>query len=259
MRLGCCLGPGSSRAGQLRVELRLHQPADALRQRRQEHAHFFAQRQLRERCTSAALVQHPAWEGLPLGRTAQILFEARRPRGVRAREIRRELVELRHCEQHLTRTQFGRCVGRGEPSPGADVAGVSPVPVQMWQGRAQSRRRCGRGEPSPGADVWTGVSPVPVQMCGQGRAQSRCRCDETRTWPMHVTGRMPCAGSRRTFRSASTAIAKTSSLHAWPVSMPRRACRVCEGAPVRACVRAEHRWRVRVRVHSGYSSQQCRQ
>jgi hypothetical protein len=26
-----------------------------------------------------------------------------------------------------------RC-GRGEPGPGADVAGVSPVPVQMWQG-----------------------------------------------------------------------------------------------------------------------------
>ena len=34
-----------------------------------------------------------------------------------------------------------RC-GRGEPSPGADVAGASPVPV-----------RCGRAEPSPGADV----------------------------------------------------------------------------------------------------------
>ena len=42
-------------------------------------------------------------------------------------------------------------------------AGVSLVPVQMWQGRAQSRCRCGRGEPSPGADV-AGVSPVPVQM-----------------------------------------------------------------------------------------------
>jgi hypothetical protein len=63
--------------------------------------------------------------------------------------------------------------GRG--CPGADsVGGVSPVPVQMWAGRAQSRRRCGKGEPSPGADV-VGmspcpgadvgrVSPVPVQM-----------------------------------------------------------------------------------------------
>jgi hypothetical protein len=64
------------------------------------------------------------------------------------------------------------------------VAGASPVPVQMWQGRAQSRCRCGRGEPGPGADA-AGVSPVPVQMW-QGRARpvqmwlrrarSRCRC-----------------------------------------------------------------------------------
>jgi hypothetical protein len=37
------------------------------------------------------------------------------------------------------------------------------VPAQMWQGWAQSRRGCGRGEPSPGADV-AGVSPVPAQM-----------------------------------------------------------------------------------------------
>jgi hypothetical protein len=42
-----------------------------------------------------------------------------------------------------------RC-GGGEPSPGADVAGASPVPAQMWRGRAQSRRRCGRGEPTRG-------------------------------------------------------------------------------------------------------------
>ncbi len=48
-------------------------------------------------------------------------------------------------------------------SPGADVACTSPVPVQMWHARAQSRRRCGMREPSPGADV-AGTSPVPVQM-----------------------------------------------------------------------------------------------
>ena len=30
----------------------------------------------------------------------------------------------------------------------------------MWQGQAQSQRRCGRGGPSPGADV-AGKSPVP--------------------------------------------------------------------------------------------------
>ncbi len=29
------------------------------------------------------------------------------------------------------------------PGPGADVAGASPVPAQIWQGCAQSRRRCG--------------------------------------------------------------------------------------------------------------------
>ena len=40
-----------------------------------------------------------------------------------------------------------------EPSPSADVAGVSPFPDQMWQGI----------EPFPGADV-AGVSPVPAKM-----------------------------------------------------------------------------------------------
>jgi hypothetical protein len=44
-------------------------------------------------------------------------------------------------------------------SPGANVAGASPVPVRMWRGRAQSRCGCGGGEPSPGADVG-GVSRV---------------------------------------------------------------------------------------------------
>ena len=41
--------------------------------------------------------------------------------------------------------------------------------VQMWHGRVQSGRRCGRGESSPGADV-AGLRPVPVQMWA-GRAQ----------------------------------------------------------------------------------------
>ncbi len=45
-----------------------------------------------------------------------------------------------------------RC-GRGEPSPGPDVAGMGRVPAQMRHEWAQSRRRCGGGEPSPGADV----------------------------------------------------------------------------------------------------------
>ena len=54
---------------------------------------------------------------------------------------------------------------QGEPSPGADVAGVSPVPSQMWQGRAKSQCRCGRGEPSPGADAGDVSSFSPAQMC----------------------------------------------------------------------------------------------
>ncbi len=59
-------------------------------------------------------------------------------------------------------------------SDGTDVAGVGPVPAQMWQGWAQSRRRCGRGEPSPGADV-EGVSPVPAQTWKGFSARSWCR------------------------------------------------------------------------------------
>ncbi len=55
-----------------------------------------------------------------------------------------------------------RC-GRGGPSPGADVAGVSPVPAQMWQGWAESRRRCGSRERGVGACVG-GVGRVPAQM-----------------------------------------------------------------------------------------------
>ena len=46
----------------------------------------------------------------------------------------------------------GQRAGTPEPIPGADVAGVSPVPVQMCQECAESQCRCGRGEPSPGTD-----------------------------------------------------------------------------------------------------------
>jgi hypothetical protein len=45
-----------------------------------------------------------------------------------------------------------RC-GGAEPTPGADVAEPSPLPVQMWRSRAHSRCRCGGAEPSRGADV----------------------------------------------------------------------------------------------------------
>ena len=59
-------------------------------------------------------------------------------------------------------------------SPGADVAAASPVLVQMWQRRAQSRCRCGRNESSPGADV-AGVSPGPrATRIGRPSAASAC-------------------------------------------------------------------------------------
>jgi hypothetical protein len=68
----------------------------------------------------------------------------------------------------LSKELHGECAGEERraqvgPSPDADVAAVRPVPVQMWQGRAQSRCRCGRGGPSPGADL-SGAGPVSVQM-----------------------------------------------------------------------------------------------
>ena len=55
---------------------------------------------------------------------------------------------------------------------------------------SQSRRRCGRGEPSPGADV-AGVSPVLVQMADEERgALERRLRDEThrRTLKILSTG-----------------------------------------------------------------------
>jgi hypothetical protein len=48
-------------------------------------------------------------------------------------------------------------------SAGTAARSRARVPVQMWEGWAESRCRCGRGGPSPGADVG-GVGPVPVQM-----------------------------------------------------------------------------------------------
>ena len=51
------------------------------------------------------------------------------------------------------RSLLACCFAQAFGSHHADVGGVSPVPVQMWQRRAQPRCRCGSSEPSPGADV----------------------------------------------------------------------------------------------------------
>ena len=56
-------------------------------------------------------------------------------------------------KQPTARLQYSAWVSSGDGhwhygGPGADVGGVSPVPAQMWVGRAQSRCRCGWDEPS---------------------------------------------------------------------------------------------------------------
>jgi hypothetical protein len=63
--------------------------------------------------------------------------------------------------------QSRRRCGRGAPSPGADVAQVGAVPVQMWQGCAESRCRCGRGGPTCSC---TGVGCAGGGAGGAGRA-----------------------------------------------------------------------------------------
>ena len=76
---------------------------------------------------------------------------------------------------HTGTVQDARCrCGRGEPSPGADVARASPVPVQMWQGRARSRCRCGRGEPGPGADVAGASRPTEAPLRLGARTVQEC-------------------------------------------------------------------------------------
>jgi hypothetical protein len=53
---------------------------------------------------------------------------------------------------------------RPHASIGWKVAGVRPVTVRMWRGRAKSRCRCCGGEPSP--SMVAGVSPVLVRWQG---------------------------------------------------------------------------------------------
>ena len=97
----------------------------------------------------------------------------RKSRGLFADERRRAEAVSTHeqssAAQIQPRSDFGKRADeiRGHFALGAsgkrfDVPGSiyfgcapTPVPAQMWRGRAQSRCRCGRGG---------GVSPVPVQM-----------------------------------------------------------------------------------------------
>ena len=64
------------------------------------------------------------------------------PPGLYRQEALRRTLELRDSEAQkvlAAADEVSRHVERARarlPSPGADVAGVSPVPVQMWRGRA---------------------------------------------------------------------------------------------------------------------------
>ena len=95
-----------------------------------------------------------------------------------------------------------RC-GGGEPSPGAAVAGVSPVPVQMWQGAdalpgfplspAQLGRR--------GDGVWDiCTNAKPREGLGPGWS---ARMGALRTHKGHVEGALPAGTRGGTDKSAS--------------------------------------------------------
>ena len=59
----------------------------------------------------------------------------------------------------------GRAQSRcSEPSPGADVAGVGPVPVQMWAGTGPVPVQMWAGASPVPVQMWAGASPVPEQM-----------------------------------------------------------------------------------------------
>ena len=138
----------------------------------------------------------------------------------------RELFELQQARSTAPAQSWSRC-GRGEPSPGADVAGASRVPAQMWQGRAESRCRCGRGEPSPGADVV------------RGRAESRVLCRLSPTQPI-VHGRpqrtvvrnmhAPISSPIAMAKSALVCVALTGTSSRVPVKMWQPRCR-CGSSP----------------------------
>ena len=76
----------------------------------------------------------------------------------------------------------------GGTSPGADVVGVSPVPVpisrgastvpvKMWQGKGGGRY--GTGEKSPGADVARGENSPGADVAGPGTAPMQMRLRHT--------------------------------------------------------------------------------
>ena len=97
------------------------------------------------------------------------------------------------------------------------MQGVSPVPAQMWRGRARSRRRCGRAEPGPGADVG-GLRPVSAHMWERGArpvpAQTWEREASPPAWTWRASTRRGSAQSRAALRRPSSAAPVYAQTHA---------------------------------------------
>ena len=142
--------------------------------------------------------------------------------------------------------QSRRRCGRGEPSPGAVVAGAT---------RAQSRRRCGRGEPSLGADVAsfsTGQtsgsrskpaprsrrrwSRVPCCLCGSTSRQGPSVRLRTRSSHLPTARRFPCLS-----RCPSAAASHTAWYAAWQVLPLRRRARGRRAHAVRGSAQGDGR------------------
>ena len=75
-----------------------------------------------------------------------------------------DILVLRRNVEQLTCAESVPADSPREPRPRAEVADDEPTSSSICgSGRDQSRGRCGRGEPSRSADV-AGVSPALVQM-----------------------------------------------------------------------------------------------
>jgi hypothetical protein len=68
---------------------------------------------------------------------------------------------------------LGEC-GGGEPSPGADVAGASPVPAQMWRGRKTvvASSECSEGPTGRGYCEYS--DPTRTGRFGQAAVVAEC-------------------------------------------------------------------------------------
>jgi hypothetical protein len=83
--------------------------------------------------------------------------------------------------RHRRRRRRRRCGVRSRRRCGRE----SPVPVPMWQGRAQPRCRCGRAWPSPKMQMWAGRAQSPPckhPAAAQAPTRRATRAEALRRW-----------------------------------------------------------------------------